>query len=145
MATTSGDAPACCAFSKYFAARSKSCIASSRLRGFNQVVGGDRRRFADAALGKGQADLLLGVVVLPVLHHQSRDGQAGIDAVGVRRFQRAREAVHRAFSIAQRQQRVAGVQQNCRLDFRLTARLPPHSAGSRRDCPGARRRAPCGA
>ncbi len=83
--------------------------------GFDQVFGGDRRRFADAALGEGQADLLLGVVILAVLHHQPRDGQASFNAIGVGGIQRAREAVHRRLPVAQRQQRIAGVEQNRRL------------------------------
>ena len=86
-----------------------------KIGGFDQVVGGDRRRFADAALGKRQADLLLGVFVLAIIHHQASDGQTRFDAVRVRRIQSAREAIHRGFAVAQRQQRVAGIEQDRRL------------------------------
>ena len=86
-----------------------------KVGGLDQIVGRDRRRFSDAAFGEAQADLLLRVVVLTVAHHQARDRQPSFHAIRIGRFQGAREAIHRRLSVAQRQQRVAGVEQDCRL------------------------------
>ncbi len=67
------------------------------------------------ASAKDECDLLAGVVILSFALEQPRNCQARFHPVAIRRLQRAREALHGGLTVSQREQRVAGVQQNRRL------------------------------
>ena len=71
--------------------------------GLDKVVGGDRSSFSHARFGERQTDLLAGIIPFAFVHEDVSDGQASLHAIGVRRVQRAGEAVHGGIAVAQSQ------------------------------------------
>ncbi len=81
--------------------------------GFDQIVGSNRRRFADAALGKAKADLLLRVIFLPVAFTIRRAiaSRASTRFASGASSARAKRSMA-PLPVAERHQRIAGIKQD---------------------------------
>ena len=85
-----------------------------QVAGLDQIVCRDRLGFSDARLRQRQRDLLARVICSFLPLKQPRDSQPRFHTVAIRCFQSAREPLHGALPIPQREQRVARIQQNRR-------------------------------